>query len=124
MPGAATADSSQRIESIKAEEMRFGMASQPVAASSGSCDFSFPNRGVSSSAAPRASAVFSLSWASSVSSFSSPKKSPLELVLASVLLVADDKTLPYELDLDGPGVCVGETRPERMLREFIVLSTP
>ena len=123
MPGAATADRIHLMESIKIEEMRFGSAGQPVASSSGRRGFSFPNNGLFSSAVPGLPFMFSVPWASSVSSFFSPRFSSLELFLASVF-VADDKTLPYELVREGAGACAGETRPERMLREFIVLSKP
>jgi hypothetical protein len=37
---------------------------------------------------------------------------------------AEDNILPYELDREEDGVCGGDTRAERMFREFIVLSEP
>ena len=46
-----------------------------------------------------------------------------EFLLDSVS-VAEENMFPKELLLDGDGVCGGDTRAERIFREFIVLSEP
>jgi hypothetical protein len=115
-PGAAKVDSTQRTESRKAIEMVLGILCHEREPELEYTLSSF-SKGVFSSKVDSSS--FSQSGTSFVpSSFSS--MSPREFLLDS----ADDKIFPYELDREGAGVWGGDTRAERIFKEFIVLYEP
>lgn len=59
------------------------------------------------------------SFADSIFSLTSPREFLLDAVI-----VVDEYILPYELDREGAGVGGGETRAERIFKEFIVLYEP
>jgi hypothetical protein len=119
-PGAAKVDSTQRIESKKLREV-LGMMFQPADSELNCPAPSFSKRGVSSLA------VSSFPFSASAISVAPPpfslNISSLDPLLDSVTS-AEDNILPYELDREGAGVCGGDTRAERMFKEFIVLSEP
>jgi hypothetical protein len=120
-PGAANAEKAQQVESMRAIDILLGMMCH-AGLSEDSCSLpSFSKRGVSScTVLSSSSSASSASAASSVFSLNIPSR---EFLLASVT-VAEERILPYELLREGAGVCGGETRAERMFKEFIVLSEP
>lgn len=120
-PGAARVEKIQRIESIKANEILVGINSHPDAPELCFMPSTFSRRGLVSSILLSSSK--SGSRASSVPSDFSLSSSSCEFLLDSVT-VADEKIFPYELLREGAGVEGGDTRAERMFKEFIVLSQP
>jgi len=83
-----------------------------------------PINGVFSSGSLPVSTMAEISSTGSSSSMAfSLSTSSLELLLTSVD-PAKLKALPYEFVREGAGVCGGDTRAERMFREFIFLSKP
>lgn len=120
-PGAARVEKIQRMESIKANEILVGINSHPDAPELCFVTSTFSRRGLISSILLSSSQ--SGSRASSAPSDFSMGSSPCEFLLDSVTVV-DEKIFPYELLREGAGVDGGDTRADRMFKEFIVLSQP
>jgi hypothetical protein len=119
-PGAAKVDKTQRTESRKAIEMVLGILCHERELELEWMLSSF-SKGVFSLKV-ESSSSFSASGASFVASLFS-LMSPREFLLDSGSVV-DDRMFPYELEREGTGVWGGDTRAERMFKEFIVLYEP
>jgi hypothetical protein len=103
---------------------RFDIELPPDTFKSSGSNLPLPINGVFSSRLPWFSTLAETSSTESSSSMAfSLSTSSLELLLTSVD-PAKLKALPYEFVREGAGVCGGDTRAERMFREFIFLPRP